>query len=263
MQEGLNTIHIRDYDATYLKFGDGDSPLVFIPGLAYITLPAQVERRAEYAANYAPDFTCYFIERRPNLAQGYTTRQMAEDVFDFTRALNLDKVYAEGTSQGGMIAQWLAIDHPEVVEKLVLTVTLSRPNEEIKTTSKWLEVLKTQGGEVALKQMAKDAYSERYLEEHGDDPFEAPPAEFARTIDQYEILQKACLTHNSYDELEKIKCPTFVIGGWKDRVVSGIASVDIAEKLHCDIHMCPELGHALDEEDPLYHARVRDWLLLN
>ena len=263
MQEGLNTIHIRDYDATYLKFGDGDSPLVFIPGLAYITLPAQVERRAEYALNYAPDFTCYFIERRPNLTQGYTTRQMAEDVFDFTRALNLDKVCVEGTSQGGMIAQWLAIDHPEVVEKLVLTVTLSRPNEEIKTTSKWLEVLKTQGGEAALKQMAKDAYSERYLEEHGEDPFEAPPAEFARPIDQYEILQKACLTHNSYDELEKIDCPTFVIGGWKDRIVSGIASVDIAEKLHCDIHMCPELGHALDEEDPLYHARVRDWFLQN
>ena len=261
MKDGLHTVHIRDYDATFLKFGDGPLPAVFIPGLAYITLPAQEERRREYAQHYAPEFTCYFIERRPNLTEGYTTRQMAEDVFDFICALNLEKVYVEGTSQGGMIAQWLAIDHPEVVEKLVLTVTLSRPNEEIKTTSKWLRVLKTQGGEAALKEMARDAYSERYLKLHGADPFEAPPAEFARPLDQYEILQKACLTHNSYDELDKIQCPTFVIGGWKDRIVSGMASVDIAEKLHCDLHMCDELGHALDEEDPLYHKRVKDFFL--
>ena len=261
MQDGLNTVHIKDYDATFLKFGHGARPLVFIPGLAYITLPAQAQRRQEYASHYATEFTCYFIERRPNLREGYTTREMAEDVFDFICALGLSKVYVEGTSQGGMIAQWLAIDHPEVVEKLVLTVTLSRPNEEIKTTSKWLEVLKTKGGEAALKEMAKDAYSERYLKLHEGDPFEVPPAEFARPLDQYEILQKACLTHNSYDELDKIKCPTFVIGGWKDRIVSGMASVDIAEKLHCDIFMCDELGHALDEEDPLYHKRVKDWFL--
>jgi pimeloyl-ACP methyl ester carboxylesterase len=261
MKNGLHTIHITDYDATFLKFGEGPRPAVFIPGLAYVTMPAQVERRREYAANYAPEFTCYFIERRSNLTAGCTTRQMASDVYDFICALDLGKVYVEGTSQGGMIAQWLAIDFPEVVEKLVLTVTLSRPNEEIKTTSKWLEVLKTQGGAAALEVMAKDAYSTRYLEEHGGAPIEAPPAEFARPLDQYEILQKACLTHNSYDELNKIQCPTFVIGGWKDRIVSGMASVDIAEKLNCDLHMCDELGHALDEEDPLYHKRVKDWFL--
>ena len=261
MEDGLHTVHIRDYDATFLKFGEGPCPLVFIPGLAYVMLPAQLERRREYAEHYAPNFTCYFIERRPNLREGYTTRQMAEDVYDFICALDLVKVCVEGTSQGGMIAQWLAIDHPEVVQKLVLTVTLSRPNEEIKTTSKWLEILKNQGGEAALKEMARDAYSERWLKLHGDEPLEAPPAEFARPLDQYEILQKACLTHNSYDELGKIQCPTFVIGGWKDRIVSGMASVEIAEKLHCRLHMSDELGHALDEEDPLYHTRVREWLL--
>lgn len=261
VKDGLNTIRISDYDLSFIKFGSGKSSLVFIPGLAYVMMPAQVERRRAYAEHYSDEFTCYFVERRPNLVKGSTTRQMAEDVFDFISAIGLEKAYVEGTSQGGMIAQWLAIDHQEVVQALVLTVTLSKPNEEIKVTSKWFQTLKEQGGGVALKEMARDAYSERWLKEHGNEPVEVPPKEFARPLDQYEILQKACLTHNSYDELNKIKCPTFVIGGWKDKVVSGMASVEIAEKLHCDIHMSDELGHALDEEDPLYHQRVKEWLL--
>ena len=37
-----------------------------------------------------------------------------------------------GVSQGGMIAQYLAIDHPDLVERLVLAVTAPRVNEIIR-----------------------------------------------------------------------------------------------------------------------------------
>ena len=74
----------------------------------------------------------YVFSRRRVLSQGMTTREMAEDLNDAMDALGLSSVSLVGVSQGGMISQWLAIDHPEKVEKLVLTVTLSRPNDTVR-----------------------------------------------------------------------------------------------------------------------------------
>lgn len=137
VQNGLNKIHIKDYDLDFIKWGHGDKNLIMIPGLSYIMIPAQVERRKKFSEIYADEFTCFYPERKPNLPYGYTTEQMAEDVFDFIGALGLKEVFVQGFSQGGMIGQWLAINHPEIVKALVLTVTLSKPNDMIKQTLVW------------------------------------------------------------------------------------------------------------------------------
>ena len=41
-------------------------------------------------------------------------------------ALNIDTSYVMGISQGGMIAQWLVVDFPEKVQKLILAVTTAK-----------------------------------------------------------------------------------------------------------------------------------------
>ena len=48
---------------------------------------------------------------------------MAADVAEAMEALNIDTSYVMGISQGGMIAQWLAVDFPEKDQKLTLAVT--------------------------------------------------------------------------------------------------------------------------------------------
>ena len=48
---------------------------------------------------------------------------MAADVAEAMETMNLDTAYVIGISQGGMIAQWLAEDFPEKVQKLILAVT--------------------------------------------------------------------------------------------------------------------------------------------
>lgn len=45
VQNGLNKIHIKDYDLDFIKCGHGNKNLIMIPGLSYIMIPAQVERR--------------------------------------------------------------------------------------------------------------------------------------------------------------------------------------------------------------------------
>ena len=73
-------------------------------------------------------------------------------------------------------------------------------------------------------------------------------------------LAEACLTCGSYPELYKITCPVLVLGGVEDRVLTGRASEEIAEKLGCEIHMYENLGHAAYDEAPDFNRRVLAFL---
>ena len=52
----------------------------------------------------------------------------------------------------------------------------------------------------------------------------------------------------------------FVIGGQQDKIVSGKASEEIAEKLDCKIYMYENLGHAAYEEAKDFNKRIYDFL---
>ena len=56
-----------------------------------------------------------------------TIQAMAKDAVAFIRALGFDQVDLHGFSMGGMIAQVIAQDEPELVRKLILTGMQARP----------------------------------------------------------------------------------------------------------------------------------------
>ena len=65
---------------------------------------------------------------------------------------------------GGMIAQYLAIDFPEFVERLVLTVTLSRPNDVVKERCEtWIKSAEQKDYAAIMKDLALYSYSDDYL----------------------------------------------------------------------------------------------------
>ena len=63
------------------------------------------------------------------MKQGYTTQDMAAEVAEAMETLKLDAAYVMGISQGGMIAQWQAVDFPERVQRLILAVTTAKPSQ--------------------------------------------------------------------------------------------------------------------------------------
>ncbi len=69
------------------------------------------------------------INRRHGMPPHYTTRDMAEDYAQVTEE-ELGPSNAMGFSTGGSIAQYVALDHPELVRRLVLVVTASCQSEE-------------------------------------------------------------------------------------------------------------------------------------
>ena len=82
-----------------------------------------------------------------------------------------------------------------------------------------------------------------------------------KNFDRFAILASAILNFDCYNRLNEIKCPVLVLGGEQDRITLGEASVEIAEKLNCEIHMYSEYGHAAYEEAEDFNSRVYEFLL--
>ena len=73
-------------------------------------------------------------------------------------------------------------------------------------------------------------------------------------------LANACLTCDTYGKLHRIICPTLVLGGADDKIVTGMASLEIAEKIGCEVHMYEGLGHSAYEEAADFNQRIQRFL---
>ena len=83
------------------------------------------------------------------------------------------------------------------------------------------------------------------------------PKDFKR----FAILASAILDFDCYERLTEIKCPVLVLGGEQDKITTPKASIEIAEKINCEIHMYSEYGHAAYEEAKDFNKRVYEFLL--
>ena len=173
--------------------------------------------------------------------------------------VGLSSVCLVGVSQGGMISQWLAIDHPDKVDKLVLTVTLSRPNETIKDViSRWKKMAERGDYRGIMLDTAERSYSEKRLKKTRLEYKLLGSIGKPKSFERFIIQAESCMTHNAYDLLHQIQCPTLVIGGKEDKIVTGKASEEIAGRIsNCQIYMYEGLGHGLYEEASDFLPRVK------
>ena len=81
-----------------------------------------------------------------------------------------------------------------------------------------------------------------------------------KSFDRFLIQAEAGRTHDVYDELGKITCPTLVLSGRQDKIVGGAAFEDLAEKIPgCELYIYEEYGHGLYEEAKDFVPRVLEF----
>lgn len=254
-------LEIQNMQIDYISFGKGTKSLIMIQGLNTNGIEGAGMLLAYMYRIFAKEYKVYLFDRRPDVKDGITVRDMASDIAMAMDALEITNADVFGVSQGGMIAQYLAIDRPDLVNKLVLAVTLSKNNAMVESVvENW--IILTQKG--AIKQlvmdMAEKSYSDAYLKRYKPFMPLLTVMQKPKDVQRFIILAKACLTCDAYEELEKVQCPVFVIGGREDKVVGGNASEEIAQKLDCEIYMYDDLGHAAYEEAKDFNKRVYDFL---
>src|SRR5687768_17872983 len=74
------------------------------------------------------NYSIYLMSRKPNLPKGYTAQDMSKDFAEMIRRDIGKPVHIMGMSSGGSSAMHLAVDHADLVDKLVLAMTGFRLN---------------------------------------------------------------------------------------------------------------------------------------
>ena len=254
-------INVNGTEFDYIRFGKGEKTLVMIQGLNTRGIKGAAIPLAYMYRIFAKEYTVYLFDRRPKVYDGITVKDLARDLADCMDALGLTNADVIGVSEGGMIAQYLAIERPELVNKLILAVTLARNNDTvISVIEKWIELTEKGDMRGLVVDMAEKMYSDKYVKRYKPlFPLLAilqKPKDTARFI----TLARSCLTCDTYRELYKIKCPTLVIGGRQDKVVGENAQMEIGEALGCEIYLYDDLGHAAYEEARDFNLRVLKFL---
>ena len=260
---GLNesNVDIPSGKLTYITFGNGQKNLIIIQGLNVRDIKGAGISLALIYKIFAKDYKVYFFDRRAVVREGLTNWELAEDIYCAMDALDIKSADVFGVSQGGMIAMALTLEHPNCVNKLVLGVTSSRANENIKNVvGKWVNCARNRDHITINKDTFSLMYTEKYLQKYKlFMPFiirAIKPKDFNR----FAILASAILDFDCYDRLNEINCPVLVLGGEKDMITTGSASVEIAEKLGCEMHMYSEYGHAAYDEAKDFNSVIYEFL---
>ena len=119
------TVPIGSTEMSYVSFGSGSRAVIFLPGLSdgLTTVKGKALLLAAPYKQFFKDFTVYMFSRKNELPDDYSIREMADDQAEAMRKLGIKKAAVVGVSEGGMIAQYLAIDHADLVERLVIAVS--------------------------------------------------------------------------------------------------------------------------------------------
>ena len=254
------TLSINGKTVDYVTFGTGNQPLVIIPGLGDglqtvkgMAMPFSITYRV-----LAERYKIYVFSRINELRQGYTTRDMAADVAEAMETLNLDTAYVMGISQGGMIAQWLVVDFPERVQRLILTVTTAKPSQLARERIEYWQKLSQSGNfKHLMLDIAKHSYTQKSYQKWRLLYNVMGIFGHIKDKQRIDIQSVSCLKHDSLDFLEKINCPTLIIGAEKDDVLGVDGSLGLHQHIKgSQLIILPGCGHALYEQNKDFQKRV-------
>ena len=254
------TLYLNKKSMDYVTFGKGKQPLVIIPGLGdgLQTVKGKAQLFSLSYRLLAKHYKIYVFSRINELRQGYTTRDMAADVAEAMETLNLDTAYVMGISQGGMIAQWLVADFPEKVQKLILAVTTAKlSNLGRERISCWLNVSQSGTYKDLMIDIARHSYTTKSFGKFKYLYRIIGIFGHIKDKQRIDIQAVSCLKHDSLDFLEKINCPTLIIGAEKDDVLGVDGSLVLHQHIkNNQLTILPECGHALYERNKDFQKRV-------
>jgi 3-oxoadipate enol-lactonase len=253
----------------YEIFGDGP-PLLLImgfgmPGAAWMPM-----------LPFLTGFKCYYFDNRgtgySDKPEGiYTIPDMADDAANLMSAIGLERASVYGISMGGMIAQELALRHPERVTKLVLGCTMPGGPSAIPAADEVVQTLRdgsrmmADNPDAALDLIIPLLFPPDFTAAHPEIKqfmlagIQMAPPTPSTTADR---ALAGIMQFDAFDRLPAIKCPVLIVHGEQDILVPPRNAALIKEKIpQAELYMIPGAGHNFAAADPFGVCRyITDWL---
>lgn len=254
------TVAVDDTDMYYISCGSGKRTLIVLPGLSdgIATVKGKAVILSVPYKKFEDEFTVYMFSRKNKMPQGYSIEDMAEDQVKAMKALGIEKACVMGDSQGGMIAQYIAINHPEVVEKLILAVTTPYANSTVlNSVNAWLDMAKRDDYTTLMIDTAEKMYSDGYLKKNRRFfPLVAKMTK-PKTYDRFYINANAILKFDVRDKLSRISAPTLIMAGSDDKTVGNDAPAEFKAAIaNSEVCIYEGYGHGVHEESRDFYDRL-------
>ena len=255
----MPTIATNGINLYYELHGNGPL-LVLIPGLGYDgwMYSRMIPGLAEQFQVISIDNRGSGLSDKP--AGPYTAQMLAADVIGLLDELGAAKAHIVGHSMGGFIAQALAIDYPERVDRLVLSATNFGGPHHIPITPPAMAVLTDVSGDpierlrrgIAISTAPGFAESnaefvESWLQYRVAHPIDPAGYQAQLAIGLGLLSEAASFEH----KLGRVTAPTLLLFGEHDVVVPpGNAELLAAKLPHARVEILPNAGHVFPFETP-------------
>jgi pimeloyl-ACP methyl ester carboxylesterase len=208
----------------YVRAGEGE-PLLLIQGMS----ATHLAWGRPFLSELERSFECVVFDNRGMGLSGeaelpFTIADMAEDAAALLDALGIESAHVVGISMGGMIAQELALAHPERIRTLTIGASYcGGPNGELMAP----EDLQMLGAAYASGEA--DNVFRAMWEINLSPGFRAEESRYADFVEMGSALpaprpvvmqqMRACGEHDTHERLARIDLPTLVVHGDADRLL--------------------------------------------
>jgi pimeloyl-ACP methyl ester carboxylesterase len=200
--------------------------------------------------------------RTPMPDETMSVEAMADDAAGVLRALGVRSAHVAGFSGGSIIAQELALRHPDLVRSLVLQSTWAKPDAYLRSWGlavRWLvEVAPSERAfleafflDVYTPRAHDDGTVEQLIEEVLDFPHKQTTEDLQRFLDAF-------MDHDSTHRLPSIAVPTLVLAGGRDSIARPELCRQVADLIpgaHLEV-MAEEAHQPFQEVPEEWNARV-------
>lgn len=119
----IQSVKVGNSEMEYIKFGNWKKVFVIIPGLSLKSVLLSEEAITASFSEFTNEFTVYVFDRIKDIPEDYSIYDMAEDTYNTMINLWIKSCNIFWASQWWMIAECIAIKHPNFVEKMILWST--------------------------------------------------------------------------------------------------------------------------------------------
>lgn len=251
----MPTADINGIDMYYRRREAGSGPpLLLIPGFG-----GHAGAFAPQYAAFSKRFDVIAVDNRgagrttaPD--QPYSMAQMADDAVALLDHLGIAQAHVLGTSMGGMIAQEMAITHPERIDALVLACTRAKPTDARRLAGeaqRALAMADLPPGARAAQDMPW-SFTTGFMQDTAKvdaririaiaDPYPAGRIGYLRQLD-------AVLAHDTLGRLDRITARTLVLVGADDILTPPAESKVLARDIpNATLRVLSHGGHGFSAE---------------
>jgi 3-oxoadipate enol-lactonase len=199
----------------------------------------------------------------------YSVAQMARDAVAVLDAAGEQRAHVYGISLGSLVAQEVALRHPERVQALVLGASSAGGFAAYKPSpSSFAQTFLVRAGAMGPEEAEWAAVPYTYAEKTRRLHPERIVADIAHRVSSppkplaYLHQAAAVATHDAYQRLNQMAAPTLVVHGEEDVFVPPANALVLAERIPAaQLRMWPDAGHMYTIDEPRADQEIERFLL--